>query len=51
MSNSKLSKQGQVVSLQDTLTIAKTKLGRTKSSSDRGLDIADLDCWSTCEVQ
>jgi len=30
MSNSRLSKQGQVVSMQDTFTTAKTKLGRTK---------------------
>jgi len=47
MSDSRLSKQGQVVSMWDTFTIAKTKLGRTKPSTGphatRGLDIAALD--------
>jgi len=33
MSNSRLLKQGQVVSMQETLTIAKTKLARTKPST------------------
>jgi len=33
MSNSRLLKQGQVVSEQDTFTTAKTKLGRTKPST------------------
>jgi len=30
MSNSRLLKQGRVVSMQDTFSTAKTKLGRTK---------------------
>ena len=33
MSNSKLSKQGQVVSVRGTFTTAKTQLGRTKPST------------------
>ena len=33
MSNSRLSKQGQDVSMQDTSTTAETKLGRTKPST------------------
>ena len=33
MTNSRLLKQGQVVSMQDTFAAAKTKLGRTKPST------------------
>jgi len=50
MSNSRLSKQGQVVSMQDIFTTAKTKPGRTNPSTGphaaRGLDIASLDSIS-----
>jgi len=48
MSNSRLLKQGQDVSMQDTITTAKTKLGHTKPSTGphgaagRGLDVAEL---------
>jgi len=51
MSNSRLLKQGQVVSMQDIFTTAKTKLGRTKPSAGPhaglGLDIADLGLTHT----
>jgi len=40
----KIIKQGQVVSMQDAFTTAKTKVGRTKPSTGahaaRGLDVA-----------
>jgi len=43
MSNSRLLRQGHVVSMQDTFTTAKSRLGRPKPSTGSRVDIAVLE--------